>query len=178
MAADNIVVMPGSGGIDNKALHTVAGEFGWGIEITNNLTEVAAAQPNQKTVAALFCCDALGPGYSSLETTRILRRELPEVRLIVCHGFAEAIDWPDLSDAGAFHELMLPLKENEVRLCLGFVWQAENRRADSAESLRMVQNLRAIQGLNAVRKITAQPSRSRRVSSPGGGFSGVTHRGS
>src|ERR1019366_7575986 len=87
------------------------------------------ARSNRTTVAVLFGKEALGPGYSRLETIRLLRFALPKIRLVACHGFSEAIDWPELSDAGAFHELWLPLQENEVRLCLGFVWEAEKRAA-------------------------------------------------
>jgi hypothetical protein len=53
--------------------------------------------------------------------------------VIACHGFAESIDWPELCDAGAFHTLWLPLKENEVRQSLGFVWGSEKRLAVCAE---------------------------------------------
>jgi hypothetical protein len=49
---------------------------------------------------------------------------------VVCHGFSEPIDWPALRDAGAFDALWLPLKEDEVRRSLGFVWEAEKRRGE------------------------------------------------
>lgn len=109
-------------------LHAVAADFGWTVDVTNDLSAIAAAQAHWTTVAALFCHDALGPGYSRLETIRLMRLALPKVSLIVCRGFSETIDWPELSDAGAFHELWLPLQENEVRLCLGFVKEAERRK--------------------------------------------------
>lgn len=129
---ENIVVMPGSDRRREPALHAIAADFGWTVEVTNDLSAVAAAQSSRKTVATLFCHDALGPGVSWLETIRRLRIALPKTRLVVCHGFSETIDWPELSDAGAFHELWLPLQENEARLCLGFVWEAEKRLANSA----------------------------------------------
>jgi hypothetical protein len=80
----------------------------------------------------LFHRDTFGSGYSWFETIRRLKLELPEVRLVACHGFAESIDWPALSEAGAFHSLWLPLKESEVRRSLGFVWEAERRSLESA----------------------------------------------
>src|ERR1019366_6736360 len=94
------------------------------------------ARSNRTTVAVLFGKEALGPGYSRLETIRLLRLALPKARLVVCHGFSETIDWPELSDAGAFHELWLPLRENEVRLCLGFLREAERRVAMPAEIVK------------------------------------------
>jgi hypothetical protein len=130
---DNIIVMPGSTRPDLLALQTVAGEFGWVVDIAHDLGEIAEAQADRKTVAAFFHRDFLGREYSWVEAIRRLRLTLPEVRVIACHGFAESIDWPELSDAGAFHALWLPLKENEVRQSLGFVWEAEKRLAACAE---------------------------------------------
>ena len=52
---------------------------------------------------------------------------MPGVRLVPCHRFSEFTDWDELRDAGAFHALWLPWGENELRQCLGFVWEAEKR---------------------------------------------------
>jgi hypothetical protein len=103
------------------------------VDIAHDLGEIAGAQADRKTVAAFVHHDFLGREYSWVEAIRRLRLTLPEVRVIACHGFAESIDWPELSDAGAFHALWLPLKENEVRQSLGFVWEAEKRLAACAE---------------------------------------------
>jgi DNA-binding NtrC family response regulator len=129
--ADNVVVMPGSGQVDLPTLHSVAGEFGWVVVVAQDLREVMAAQASGKTVAVLFHRDALGPDYDWLEAIRLWRLELPEADVVACHGFSESIDWVELSNAGAFHALQLPLKESEVRQSLGFVWQAEKRLASS-----------------------------------------------
>jgi hypothetical protein len=123
--AGNIIIMPGPGGIDSCALQAIAAEFGWTIDVTGDLCEVAAIRKFRNTVAVFYCHDALGSGYSWLETTRLLRNALPQVRLVACHGFSEPIDWTELSEAGSFHELWLPLKETEVHQCLGFIWEAE-----------------------------------------------------
>jgi hypothetical protein len=131
LAAGDIVLMPGSAQLHLPPLQAVAENFGWMVRIAHDLCEVAAAQANRKTVALLFCRDTLGQGYSWLETIRLFKRALPEVRLLPCHGFSEPVDWPELCDAGAFHALWLPLKENEVRQSLGFVREAEKRLARS-----------------------------------------------
>lgn len=118
----NLIVMPGSAWLDLQALQTVAGEFGWAVTTSNDLRDAASAQ------AVLFHRDALGSGCSWLEAVRQLRLALPEARLIACHGFAEAIDWPELCDAGAFHARGLPLRASEIRRSLGFISEAEKRR--------------------------------------------------
>jgi hypothetical protein len=75
-------------------LQIVAVEFGWVVTVAGDLRDAASAQ------AVLFHRDALGPGCSWLEAVRLLRMALPEARLVACHGFSEAIDWPELCDAG------------------------------------------------------------------------------
>jgi ActR/RegA family two-component response regulator len=117
-----LILMPGSAKLDLQALQTAAAEFGWAVKVAHNLRDAASAQ------AVLFHRDALGPGCSWLEAVRLLRAALPEARLVACHGFAEAIDWPELCEAGAFHALGLPLRANEVRKSLGFISEAEKRR--------------------------------------------------
>ena len=117
----NLIVMPGSANLDLRALQAAAVEFGWTVRFVHDVREAALAR------AVLFYRDALGPGCSWLDAVRQFKLALPEARLIVCHGLAEVIDWPELCDAGAFHALGLPLSVNEVRKSLGFVLEAEKR---------------------------------------------------
>jgi hypothetical protein len=120
----NLVVMPGSKRVNRHLLDTVARDFGWTVGALSG-----------KTVAALVSRDSLGSGYSWCETLRHLRLALPHVRLITCHGFSDPIDWEELSQAGAFHAIRLPLKENELRQALGFAWEAERRSVVSMERM-------------------------------------------
>lgn len=131
---DSIVIMPGSNRVELRALRSVAREFGWGVEVAADVGEVATARKRRRPVAVLAFSNALGPGYSWVETIRLLRLTLPNVRLVVCHAFSEPIDWPRLSDAGAFHSLRLPLTENELRQGFGFVWEAEQRLANANQT--------------------------------------------
>jgi hypothetical protein len=117
----HLIVMPGSANLDFQALQTAAREFGWAVKVAQYPRDAASAR------AVFFYRDALGPGCSWLDAVRQLRLALPETRLIACHGLAEAIDWPELCDAGAFHALGLPLSVNEVRKSLGFLLEAEKR---------------------------------------------------
>jgi hypothetical protein len=126
---ETVVLMPGSNRDTHRALHAVAADFGWTVDITNDLSAIVAAQKFRTTVAVFFAQDALGPDCSRIEQIRQLSRALPKARLVICRGFSESIDWTALSDGGAFHELWFPLQENEVRLCLGFVWESEKRMA-------------------------------------------------
>ncbi len=128
----NIVLMPGLTPVDVSLLRLAAADFGWRVHIAHSLEEVTSAQAYRSAAALLFCRDALGAEFSWVEVIARLRHTVPDVRLVACHKFSESLDWPELSNAGAFHALGLPMKENEVRQSLGFLWEAENRLARAA----------------------------------------------
>jgi len=122
---DNLIVLPGMARFDLQTLRPVAEEFGWDVKTVHDLNH-AAATANDRTAALLFHCSAIGTS-TWLEAVRTAKANLPEMRLVVCHGFEELVDWPALCEAGAFHSLWLPLKENEVRKSFGFVLQNRQR---------------------------------------------------
>jgi hypothetical protein len=124
---ENLIVMPGFERLDLHALQAVATEFGWTVNVVHDLADLADAQADGKTAAVFFHRDAFGSNCSWFDAIRLLKVVAPVVRLVACHGFQEPIDWPSLCDAGAFHALWLPFKENEVRRSLGFISEAEKR---------------------------------------------------
>lgn len=124
---ENLIVMQGSTRFDLPVLEHVAGEFGWAVKVINALSDVAG-QKEGTTAAVLFYRDACGPDCSWPDAIRLLSLALPGVRLVACHGFTEPLDWPKLCDAGAFHALWLPLKEDEVRQSLGFISEAQKKK--------------------------------------------------
>ncbi len=123
--AQNLVVMPGPSPMDLSSLDTVAEEFGWKIVLVKDPDQVENIRVSHMPLAVLFHRDAFGPGYSWSEAIRLLRRLVPGVSLVALQGFSETADWQELSEAGAFHSLWLPLKTNEVRQSLGFLVKAE-----------------------------------------------------
>jgi len=127
--ADKIIVLPAAGRSEFGALEKVAAEFGWAVYVAADLADAVAAGKRLEPAALFFHREAVSPADSWTHAIEALRRELPGVPLIACHGFSEPIDWPALSEAGAFHSLWVPLKESEARRSLGFVWQAAKRRA-------------------------------------------------
>ncbi len=54
----------------------------------------------------------------------LIEARAPGARPVLCHGFADNIDWPNAAKAGAFHSLLLPFRLSEVRHSLGFIWGA------------------------------------------------------
>ena len=164
---DTIIVMPGQASFDFGAVQSVGGEFGWTVGIADDLREVAAAHAYRRTSAVLFHRDAFGSN-SWLDAVRLLKSALPGVRPVVCHGFSESIDWPALCDAGAFHSLWLPLKENEVRRSFGFLWEAERRVAEATDRVPMIVPTRKRSTPERIRPALAHGVRTRVMASAAG----------
>ncbi len=132
---DTLAVMPGLSGIFLPTLSAVAREFGWKVESVSDLSHAIDLSQTHGVAAIFFHRDAFGPQCSWTDALELLATALPGARLIPCHGFSEPVDWSQLSDAGAFHFLWLPLKESELRQCVGFVWQTQQRTLQSAPTL-------------------------------------------
>jgi DNA-binding NtrC family response regulator len=77
----------------------------------------------ESAVAVLFNPTSLGLPWD--EALRSVLNAFPKAFPILCHGFADNIDWPEVADAGAFHSLPMPFSVAEVRQSLGFVWGAK-----------------------------------------------------
>jgi hypothetical protein len=128
-----LILLPGSSAFEMSTLRAVSADFGWDVLVAPDLDRVVAVQEYRKIMAFLFAGDALGSGLSWLESISLLQLASPTTRLIPCHGFSVSVDWPELSEAGAFHSLRLPLRENELRRTLGFLWESEKRPAGIKE---------------------------------------------
>lgn len=117
------VALLGNLNIDRKVFDGVASEFDWGVEQVKNLPALREMSAVQNVVAVLFSARALGiPWNCALES---VLTAAPRALPVACPGFSETIRWPELADAGAFHELHLPIDEGEVRRSLGFIWAAK-----------------------------------------------------
>ena len=103
-------------------------EFGFRFEEAAMLADLAGWR-SEDVVAILFHPDSLGLPLD--DTLASILRAFPEASPILCHGFAEPIDWPHAAEAGAFHSIPVPIKLPELRQSLGFVWGArQGRRAE------------------------------------------------
>jgi hypothetical protein len=137
-----IVIMPGSNRVDLPLLRGATQYFGWAIQIARDAGELIAVQARGKVGAVLFQQDSLGTGRSWLDIIALLREVAPEKRLVACNHFSDETDYPKLCRAGLFYALWMPLRENEVRQCLGFVWEAEKQA--SAQTRRAESQMRRV----------------------------------
>ena len=139
-----IAVIPGPHHVDLAQLRTVAHEFGWTIQLARSIDELKDVAKKGHLGAVLFQHDSLDSGGQWLETITALSAALPEIRLVACSEFSAPVDYPKLCRAGLFYLVWLPLKRNEVRLCFGFIWEAEKRQlANSSRISRVIQMTRA-----------------------------------
>lgn len=74
-------------------------------------------------MAVLFSPSSLGLPWD--EALRSVLNAFPGAFPILCHGFADNIDWPEVADAGAFHSIPGPFGVAELRQSRGFVWGAK-----------------------------------------------------
>jgi hypothetical protein len=122
---DRSIILLGDFSEDRQTLDSVASEFGWSLESIPDLNSWHTINPDRRVAAILF--DAKTFGLSWKFAVRTVLEAAPEALPIVCYRFSEKIDWPELASAGAFHALVLPFDESEVRQSLGFVWAACQR---------------------------------------------------
>lgn len=111
------------------SLNHVASSFGWGLLGAQSLPELRALSRERDVVAVFF--DPRGLSSSWPYALKSVLQAAPGAAAIVCYSFADAIPWPEMAQAGAFHCLNLPLDPDEVRQSLGFVREAQLRRASS-----------------------------------------------
>lgn len=125
--ASKIVVLFGDLPVERRALDLLVAEFGWSLKEVRTVRDLAQVSLDHNLVTVLF-----DPQHLSLpwdQALRVISEAAPRALPILCHRFAEAIDWPQVAEAGAFHSLQLPLNQREVRQSLGFVWSAKCRSA-------------------------------------------------
>lgn len=143
------VTLLGNLNIDRSVFDRIAKEFDWDVEQTPTLRSLRDMSDSRNVVAVLFSARTLGvPWNQALES---VLAAAPRALPVVCAGFSESIRWPELSDAGAFHELRLPIEEGEVRRSLGFIWAAKRGAPEPAR----------VAPQRAARKETPEPMISR-----------------
>ena len=124
------VVLAGVWASDQAALDDLAADFGWSVARVSSIHQLAEMKVDGNLVAVLFNPQGLAPtplGLTWEQALQAVREAAPGALPIVCHGFAEQVDWPQLAEAGAFHLLRMPLHLSEVRQSLGFVREATRR---------------------------------------------------
>lgn len=121
------VVLAGGLPVEHLSLDVLVAEFGWSLKEVEGLDSLAELNQDNNVVTVLFSPKTLDLRWD--EALRSILDAAPRTLPIICHGFAEVIDWPQVANAGAFHSLLLPFSSREIRQSLGFVWGAKIRPA-------------------------------------------------
>jgi hypothetical protein len=117
------VVFAGNLRVEPLALDGLVAEFGWSFKRADSLGCLVELNAAHDVVSVLFSPKDLNLPWD--QALRSIRAAAPGALPILCHGFAETIDWPQVADAGAFHSLWLPFNLREVRQSLEFVRSAQ-----------------------------------------------------
>jgi hypothetical protein len=126
MTRGSLIVLGGLP-FDAPALRQIAPEFGWSLELAQDLDQLRELAEVSNPIAILFEAGSLGLPCD--QAVRAVREIDSRPLLIPCYRFSDVLSWPELADAGAFHALALPLDPGEVRQSLSFVWSARFRGA-------------------------------------------------
>jgi hypothetical protein len=121
--ANGTVVLLGNLPIERLMLDCLVTEFGFSFKHVPTL-DCLKNLKQQDAVAVVFRPSALNLEWD--EALEAVIDALPAAFPILCHGFADHLDWPRAADAGAFHSIHVPFSIAELRQSLGFVWGAKS----------------------------------------------------
>lgn len=146
------VVLVGNLPIEHLGFDQLVAEFGWSSKRVDTLADIGKLSLDYDLVSVLFEPKSLGLSWEKALSS--VMAAAPRALPIVCHGFGEVLDWSQVSEAGAFHSLLIPLRAAEVRRSLGFVWCAQ-RISTPVLPKRVPRRPRAISQRPAPRQIHA-----------------------
>lgn len=122
--AHGTVVLLGTMPIERFVLDGLVSEFRFLFKKVEMLQNMPNPNLRDDVIAVLFNPSTLGLEWD--EALRSVVKAFPKSFPILCHGFADHINWPEMADAGAFHSIPVPFKVAELRQSLGFVWGAQH----------------------------------------------------
>jgi DNA-binding NtrC family response regulator len=106
-------------------LGSIGSEFCWSVDAVSDLRGLEDLCRRNDVVAVLLNARTLGMSWE--EALKAVQTAAPEARPVVCHSAPEMHRRRDMTDAGAYHTLLLPLDPREVRQSFGFVSDAPRR---------------------------------------------------
>lgn len=133
------VVLLGSLPIERLVLDRLVSEFRFSFKEVEKIESLRNLKMRDDVVAVLFKPSGLGLPWD--EALRSVLNAFPRAFPILCHGFAEHVDWPRAADAGAFHSIPVPFSVAELRQSLGFVWEAKKRSQSTRPRISVLEHL-------------------------------------
>ena len=131
-------------------LEIAAERFGWEVHFAKDLSETSsqnllrALNREHEIVAVMFSPEAMGLPWQ--EALNLVHSWAPLAQPILFFRMADRPPAEELSRAGVFHAIGLPLRKQELHHSLGFVWADRNpalKRKNAAADLKNDHHLSA-----------------------------------
>jgi DNA-binding NtrC family response regulator len=119
-----IVAFLGRLPVERQSIERLAWKYGWSFRHAGSLSELTSLS-ERKVVSVLFDPKDLDTDWRT--ALQWVGQAAPDALPIICSRFSEAIRWPEMAGAGAYHILHYPFALNEIRQCFGFVREAQRR---------------------------------------------------
>ena len=126
MSTTGCVALLGDFSEERLPLSSIGREFSWSTSRVANLGELEALCRWTHVVAVLIHSRSMDMPWNLL--LNLVRAMAPGAKVVMCYSAAESGLASMMTEAGAFHTLMLPLDPGEVKQSLGFV-SASSRTA-------------------------------------------------
>jgi hypothetical protein len=105
---------------ERLAVSSIGDEFHWSVCPVSSIGDLTRLSQDGAVVAVLVHPATLGLSWR--EALHYARTAAPQARVAICHGIETAEACSEMTEAGAFGTLLLPLVRIEVHHLLGFVW--------------------------------------------------------
>jgi hypothetical protein len=119
-----VVVFFGRLPLERQSVEWLAWKYGWSLKHAPSLSELAGLR-ERRVVSVLFDPKDLDSDWQT--ALQGVLQVVPDALPIICRRFSETSRWAEMASAGAYHILHYPFSLTEIRLCFGFVSQAQRR---------------------------------------------------
>ena len=119
MAKTTSIALLGDFSKDPVALGPIGDEFRWSVDAVPDLRGLEDLCRRNDVVAVLLNAPTLDVPWE--DALKAVRAVAPEARTVICTSAPEMHRRREMTEAGAYHTLLLPLDSREVRQSLSFV---------------------------------------------------------
>jgi hypothetical protein len=104
---------------NEPALGPLGNEFCWSVDAVSDLRGLEDLCSRNDVIAVLLNAQTMDVSWE--DALKAVRAIAPQARPVICHRAPEMHRRQEMTDAGAYHTLLLPLDTREVRQSFGFV---------------------------------------------------------
>lgn len=109
-------------------LASIGSEFCWSVDAVSDLRGLEDLCRRNDVVAVLLNARTMNVSWE--DALKAVRAIAPQARPVICHSAPQMHSRREMTEAGAYHTLLLPLDPGEVRQSFGFVSDAKRGLAN------------------------------------------------